>query len=85
MRKRICNKCGLTIEFDANPATYSLAGSYPIEGDPACTVQAAMSVVEIDGEYLDLCVENGCLDEFKAVDDSSDEDKKDKLKDWLKK
>ena len=44
-----------------------------------------MSVVEVDGEYMDLCVENGCLDDFNTVDASATEDKKDKLKDWVKK
>ena len=41
-----------------------------------------MEVVVIDGEYIDLCVENGCLDQYKALDKSTEEDKKKKIKDW---
>lgn len=85
MRIRKCDKCDLEIEYGPHPNDYSGAGSYPMAGDPACTVQAAMSVVEVDGEYMDLCVENGCLDDFNTVDASATEDKKDKLKDWVKK
>jgi len=41
-----------------------------------------MEVVIIDGEYLDLCVEGGCIGEYNSEYKKHDKDKDKKMKDW---
>lgn len=79
-RKRICDRCDFEIEYD--PQTYGQAGSHPLPGEPSATVQSAMEIVQIDGETYELCVENGCLAEYKEEDGVREREKKEKMKDW---
>lgn len=82
MRKRICDKCSFEISYDGNPDTYNRAGSHPLPSEPGATIQSAMEVVEIDGKFLDLCVENGCLDQYKVQEATLVGDQEKKLKKW---
>jgi hypothetical protein len=41
-----------------------------------------MEIVQIDGETYELCVENGCLAEYKEEDGVREREKKEKMKDW---
>lgn len=81
---RTCDRCGFAIQYQA-PDSYNKAGSHPLPGEPSATVQSAMSVVEIDGEAYDYCVENGCLAAYKAEEGFVDSDKKKKLRKWAEK
>lgn len=82
MRRRICDRCGRTIEYSGEPSIYNRTGSHPLPNEPGATIQSAMEVVIIDGEYLDLCVEGGCIGEYNSEYKKHDKDKDKKMKDW---